>query len=97
MKRRIEKVIAKIEIITDNPAVGSLSDHRERLHSDYPKHFPWSPHATLFCGEEGEVSAARDRIAPQFRPLRAVVTALEMGAFFPPQFICRQALTGKNA
>ena len=38
MKRRIEKVIAKIEIITDNPAVGSLSDHRERLHSDYPKH-----------------------------------------------------------
>lgn len=38
MKRRIEKVIAKIEIITDNPAIGSLSDHRERLHSDYPKH-----------------------------------------------------------
>ena len=37
MKRRIERVIAKIEIVTDNPAVGSLSDHRERLHSDYPK------------------------------------------------------------
>lgn len=64
--------------------------------SDYPKQFPWSPHATLFCGEEGEVSAARDRIAPQFRPLHAVVTALEMGAFFPPRFICRQALTGEN-
>lgn len=38
MKRRIEKVIAKIEIVTDNPACGSVSDHRERLHSDYPKH-----------------------------------------------------------
>lgn len=38
MKRRIEKVIATIEIVTNNPAIGSLSDQRERLHSDYPEH-----------------------------------------------------------
>lgn len=36
MKRRVERVIAKIEIVTDNPAHGSLAEHKERLHSDYP-------------------------------------------------------------
>lgn len=38
MKRRIEKIVAKIEIVTENPADGSLKEHRERLHGTYPRY-----------------------------------------------------------
>lgn len=39
MMRRIEKVIAKIEIVTNSIPISSLSDHRETLQSDYTKDF----------------------------------------------------------
>lgn len=39
MKRRIEKVVAKIEIVTNSIPISSLQDHREALQSDYTKHF----------------------------------------------------------
>ena len=37
MTRRIEKVIAKIEVVTDNPAMGSLELHKQLIHTDHPK------------------------------------------------------------
>lgn len=74
-----------------------LSGLRTVFDSDYPKQHPWSPHATLFCGEEEQVRAARDILSPVFQPLSAQIVALEMGAFFPPRFVCRQALTGAVA
>ena len=73
-----------------------LAALRAVFNHDYPHRFPWSPHATLFCGQEDEVRQARSILSPLFAPFRARVTALEMGRFFPAHFVCRQALTGNE-
>ena len=54
--------------------------------------YPWTPHATLFCGETEEVRRAKKEIEGMRLPIFSRVTALELGRFFPAQFISRMAL-----
>ena len=58
----------------------------------YPQGFPWVPHATLFCGEEAEVRAAKKMIEDTVFPIDARVTAIELGRFFPAEKIERAYL-----
>ena len=58
----------------------------------YADGYPWTPHATLFCGETEEVRMAKKEIEKFAFPIHARITTLELGRFFPAQFISRIAL-----
>ena len=64
-----------------------------QLHSpfegNYADGFPWTPHATLFIGAAEETAIARKALDECFQPFSASITALELGSFFPAEFICR--------
>ena len=66
------------------------------LHGRFDRHeadpYPWTPHTTLFMGEEKEVEQAIEIVKPLFRPLHARITAIELGFFFPHRFIGRYEL-----
>ena len=63
----------------------------------YADGFPWTPHATLFCGETAEVQRALREISDTVFPLYAHITALELGCFFPARFISRIPLMPEAA
>lgn len=63
----------------------------------YADGFPWTPHATLFCGEEDKVRRAKEAIKDTAFPILAQVTALELGRFFPAQFIARYDLQPEDS
>lgn len=63
----------------------------------YADGFPWVPHATLFCGEEDKVRRAKEAIKDTAFPILAQVTALELGRFFPAQFIARYDLQPEDS
>ena len=60
--------------------------------SAYADGFPWTPHATLFCGDEADVRLAKKALEGTRFPICARVTALELGRFFPAEFIGREEL-----
>ena len=57
---------------------------RKRFESDYANGYEWEPHATLFCGNEDDVTKAMS-IAPELDfPILAKIVGIELGEFFPP-------------
>jgi len=80
-------------VLFAEPAVNKDLEHLH-LHfdSNYGNGFPWVPHATLFCGQNNEVSKALLLIQSQFQPFHAKITAIESGRFFPAEFLCRYEL-----
>lgn len=73
-----------------------ITDELVALHAlfdgNYADGFPWQPHCTLFCGEESEVRQALSLVEDAAFPIHTEITAIEMGKFFPPRFICRENL-----
>ncbi len=70
----------------------ALAKLHEHFDCNYGNGFPWSPHATLFCGETDEVKKAWQIIQNQFSPIQARIVAIELGRFFPPEYVCRYEL-----
>ena len=72
------------------------NEHLKKLHlafdNNYGNGFPWVPHATLFCGEQEEVRQAHEALQSHFQPVQARIIAIELGKFFPHQFICKHHL-----
>ncbi|MDE5565972.1 MAG: 2'-5' RNA ligase family protein [Anaeroplasmataceae bacterium] len=54
--------------------------------------WPWSPHATIFMGEEGQVKEAEQCLTQIFKPLNAKIVGIQMGEFFPTRMIIEEML-----
>lgn len=54
--------------------------------------FPWHAHTTIFCGEEEQVIKAKERLINIFQPVRAKITGIQMGEFFPTKMIIAEKL-----
>lgn len=57
---------------------------RKRFESDYANGYEWEPHATLFCGNEDEVTRAMNIVPKLDFPFLAKIVGIELGEFFPP-------------
>ena len=62
---------------------------RTQFENDYAHGFEWIPHATLYCGEEGEVIKARGIAPASELPIDARIVGIELGEFFPTRKIIR--------
>ena len=62
-----------------------------RLHSlfdgNFADGFPWHAHATIFCGSEEQGVEAERCLSNIFKPIKATVTGIQMGEFFPTRMI----------
>ena len=65
----------------------SLAALHAPFDGSYADGFPWTPHATLFCGEEAEVRKAKQALENARLPVEASVQAIELGRFFPAKLI----------
>ncbi|MDE6201186.1 MAG: 2'-5' RNA ligase family protein [Clostridiales bacterium] len=54
--------------------------------------FPWHAHATIFCGDEEQVINAKQCLNEIFKPLKAKITGIQMGEFFPTRMIIEEKL-----
>ena len=54
--------------------------------------FPWHAHATIFCGSEEQVIKAKECLYGVFKPIKAKITAIQMGEFFPTRMIIAEKL-----
>ncbi|MDE6441145.1 MAG: 2'-5' RNA ligase [Clostridia bacterium] len=54
--------------------------------------FPWHAHATIFCGSEEQVIKAKECLKFIFKPLKAKITGIQMGEFFPTRMIIEENL-----
>lgn len=67
-----------------------------RLHdlfdSNYADGFPWHAHATIFCGSEQQVIQAKACLNDIFKPIKAKITGIQMGEFFPTRMIIEEKL-----
>ena len=79
---------------TENEALKTLHQPFDCAYADG---FPWTPHATLFCGEEDKVRRAKEAVKDTAFPIQAQVTALELGRFFPAQFAARYDLQPEDS
>lgn len=80
-------------VLFAEPAENSDLNHLHLFFdSNYGNGFPWVPHATLFCGQNDEVIKAFSLIEKQFQAFQAKITAIELGRFFPAEFVCRYDL-----
>lgn len=52
----------------------------------------WSPHATIFMGEEGQVKEAEQRLTQIFKPINAKIVGIQIGEFFPTRMIIKEIL-----
>jgi 2'-5' RNA ligase len=56
---------------------------RSFFENDYANGYEWVPHATLFCGEDKQVRAARELVSSIYLPESAKIVGIELGEFFP--------------
>lgn len=67
-----------------------------RLHdlfdNNFADGFPWHAHATIFCGSEQQVIGAKACLNDIFKPIRAKITGIQMGEFFPTRMIIQEKL-----
>ncbi|MDE6586343.1 MAG: 2'-5' RNA ligase family protein [Clostridia bacterium] len=54
--------------------------------------FPWHAHATVFCDNEEQVTEAKECLNKIFKPLKARITGIQMGEFFPTRMIIEEKL-----
>ena len=59
---------------------------------NYADGFPWHAHATIFCGSEEQVKEANKCLNDIFKPLKAKITGIQMGEFFPTRMITEEKL-----
>ena len=59
---------------------------------NFADEFPWHAHTTIFCGEEEQVIKAKERLINIFQPVRAKITGIQMGEFFPTKMIIAEKL-----
>lgn len=52
--------------------------------------FPWHAHATIFCGNEEQVIRAKECLNDIFKPVKAKITGIQMGEFFPTRMIIEE-------
>ncbi len=52
--------------------------------------FPWHAHATIFCGNEEQVIEAKKCLKDIFKPVKAKITGIQMGEFFPTRMITEE-------
>lgn len=64
-----------------------LKNLQSHFDDNYADGFPWHAHATIFCGEEQEVAAAKEKLQAIFSPFMATVVSLELGEFFPTKIL----------
>ena len=64
-----------------------LKNLQSHFDDNYADGFPWHAHATIFCGEEQEVAAAKEKLQATFSPFMATVVSLELGEFFPTKIL----------
>ena len=62
---------------------------RKSFENDFAHSFEWVPHATLFCGGEEQVRAARAHAPRLTLPIDASIVGIELGEFFPAKKIIR--------
>ena len=67
----------------------ALKGLRKEFECDYANGFEWVPHATLFCGGEEQVRAARAHAPRLTLPIDASIVGIELGEFFPAKKIIR--------
>lgn len=76
-----------------NPALSAL----QKAFGDKPLNgYPWTPHTTLLIDEPERICAALPVLLQHFEPIRARITQLHLGAFWPAREICRAELTGEK-
>lgn len=60
--------------------------------NNYANDFPWTPHATMFCGDNNQVVEAKNLLLENFKPITAKVVGIQMGEFFPTKMIIEEDL-----
>lgn len=73
----------------DNIELRSLHD---KFDGNFADGFPWHAHATIFCGDEEQVIAANKCLTDIFEPIKARITGIQMGEFFPTRMIIAEKL-----
>ena len=58
---------------------------RSYFENDYAHGYEWVPHATLFCGSDGQVQRAREILRSLDLPSKAKIVGIELGEFFPAE------------
>ena len=70
----------------------SLRRLHELFDGNYADGFPWHAHATILCGDEEHVIKAKEFLNGIFSPLKARITGIQMGEFFPTRMIIKEEL-----
>ena len=52
--------------------------------------FPWHAHVTIFCGSEEQVIETKQCLNDIFKPVKAKITGIQMGEFFPTRMIIEE-------
>ena len=75
------------------PEVNLMLNELHRLFDgNFADGFPWHAHTTIFCGIEEQVIKAQERLNNIFKPVRAKITGIQMGEFFPTKMIIAEKL-----
>lgn len=59
--------------------------------SNFADGFPWHAHATIFCGSEEQVIEAKECLKNIFKPVKALITGIQMGEFFPTRMLIEKS------
>lgn len=69
-----------------------LNELHSLFDGNFADGFPWHAHTTIFCGIEEQVIKAQERLNNIFKPVRAKITGIQMGEFFPTKMIISEEL-----
>lgn len=72
------------------------SKELKKLHDlfnmNYEGGFPYHAHTTIFCSDKSQVEKAKKRLREIFKPIKAKVTEIWLGEFFPTRMLAREEL-----
>ncbi|MDE6659498.1 MAG: hypothetical protein K2K01_05240 [Eubacterium sp.] len=65
--------------------------------SNFADGFPWHAHVTIFCGSENQVMETKKCLNDIFKPIKAKITGIQMGEFFPTRMIIKESFTNDRS
>ncbi len=97
-KRTFDIVLTKVNhfnnrVLFIEPKLNKdLKDLHSLFDSNFHGGFSWHAHATMFCGNEKEVTMAKEVLQKLFKPITAKIVSIQMGEFFPTKMLAEEKL-----
>lgn len=70
----------------------NLFDLHKMFDNNYADGFDWHAHATIVSGKQEDVVKAKTLLNKIFKPMKAQITGIQMGEFFPTKMIVAKEL-----